>query len=124
MPHTIVIVGGGFSGTLTAVHLLRGEWPEGLHVVLVNRSGPLARGVAYGTRSAAHVLNVPAARMSAFPDDEEHFLRFARGRDATVAAGDFVPRSVYGDYLEWVLREAVAGCLEGTRLTHRVARVL
>ena len=124
MPHTIVIVGGGFSGTLTAVHLLRGEWPEGLHVVLVNRSGPLARGVAYGTRSAAHVLNVPAARMSAFPDDEEHFLRFARGRDAAVAAGDFVPRSVYGDYLEWVLREAVAGCPEGTRLTHRVARVL
>jgi uncharacterized NAD(P)/FAD-binding protein YdhS len=53
MPHTTVIVGGGFSGTMTAVHLLRGEWPGGLHVVLINRSGPLARGVAYGTRSAA-----------------------------------------------------------------------
>lgn len=124
MPHTIVVVGGGFSGTLTAVHLLRGPWPGGLHLVLVNRSGPLARGVAYGTRSAAHVLNVPAARMSAFPDDEEHFLRFARGRDPSVAGGDFVARSLYGDYLERVLESAVAAAPAGTRLTHRVARVV
>jgi len=124
MPHTIVIVGGGFSGTLTAVHLLRGAWRGGLHVVLVNRSGPLARGVAYGTRSAAHVLNVPAARMSAFPDDEEHFLRFAREGDAAVAGGDFIPRSVYGDYLERVLGDAVARRPAGTRFTHLVARVV
>lgn len=124
MSHTIVIVGGGFSGTLTAVHLLRGDWPGGLHLVLVNRSGPLARGVAYGTRSAAHVLNVPAARMSAFAGDEEHFLRFARGRDPAVAGGDFVPRSLYGEYLEWVLGEAVAASPAGTRFTHRVAWVV
>jgi len=124
LPPTIAIVGGGFSGTLTAVHLLRGEWPGGVRVVLINRSGPLARGVAYGTRSAAHVLNVPAARMSAFPHDEEHFLRFARGRDPRVAGGDFVPRSLYGDYLEWVLEEAVAAAAPGTRFTHRVARVV
>ena len=124
MPHTIVIVGGGFSGTLTAVHLLRAEWPEGVHVVLVNRSGPLARGVAYGTRSAAHVLNVPAARMSAFPEDEEHFLRFARGRDPSVGGGDFVQRSLYGDYLEWVLEQAVAAAPARTRFTHHVAGVV
>ncbi|HVG43251.1 MAG TPA: FAD/NAD(P)-binding protein [Longimicrobium sp.] len=124
MDHTIAIVGGGFSGTLTAVHLLRGEWPDGLHVVLVNRSGPLARGVAYGTRSAAHVLNVPAARMSAFPEDEEHFLRFAREADPAVTGGDFVPRSLYGEYLERVLRDAVAAAPAGTRFTHRVARAV
>jgi uncharacterized NAD(P)/FAD-binding protein YdhS len=124
MPHTIVIIGGGFSGTLTAVHLLHGEWPGSLHVVLVNGSGPLARGVAYGTRSAWHVLNVPAARMSAFAEDEEHFLRFARGCDPSVSAGDFVPRSVYGDYLEWVLGEAVAARPVATRFTHLVARVV
>lgn len=121
MTHTVAILGGGFSGTLTAVHLLRGEWPDGLEVVLVNRSGPLARGVAYGTRSAVHVLNVPASRMSAFPGDEDHFLRFARERHPEVGGGDFVPRSLYGDYLEQVLRDAVAASPAGTRFTHRVA---
>ncbi|HEX7243894.1 MAG TPA: FAD/NAD(P)-binding protein [Longimicrobiaceae bacterium] len=124
MPHTIVIIGGGFSGTLTAVHLLRGEWPDGVHVVLVNRSGPQARGVAYGTRSAAHVLNVPAGRMSALPDDEEHFLRFVRRRDPAVGAGDFVQRSLYGEYLERTLEEARGACSARTRFTHRVAEVV
>ena len=33
----------GFPGTPTAVHLLRADWPGGVHVVRVNRSGPLAR---------------------------------------------------------------------------------
>jgi uncharacterized NAD(P)/FAD-binding protein YdhS len=121
MPQTITIIGGGFSGTMTAVHLMRGEWPGGLDVVLLNRSGPLARGVAYGTHRADHVLNVPAARMSAFPDDPEHFLRFARERDPSVEGGTFAPRRLYGEYLEWVLREARAACPRSTRFTHRLA---
>lgn len=121
MSQTITIIGGGFSGTMTAVHLMRGEWPGGLDVVLLNRSGPLARGVAYGTRSAAHVLNVPAGRMSAFPDDPEHFLRFARERDPRVAEGTFARRSLYGEYLAWVLQEAQASCPRSTRFRHQVA---
>ena len=75
MTRTIAIVGGGLSGTLTAVHLMRRAVEADLRIVLINRSGLLARGVAYGTRSADHVLNVPAARMSAFEADEGHFLR-------------------------------------------------
>lgn len=118
MGHTIAIVGGGFSGTLTAVHLLRDAWPGGVRVVLVDRAETPARGVAYGTRNAAHALNVPAARMSPFPDDEEHFLRFVRERDPQVAGGDFVPRALYGEYLERLLRDAVAGAPAGTRFTH------
>ncbi|HEX2092850.1 MAG TPA: aminotransferase class I/II-fold pyridoxal phosphate-dependent enzyme [Longimicrobiaceae bacterium] len=124
MSQTIIIVGGGFSGTMTAVHLLRGGRPGGLHVVLVNRSGPLARGVAYGTRSTVHTLNVPAGRMSAFPDDPDHFLRFARERDPSITGGTFAPRSLYGEYLEWVLREAQATSSPSTRFTHYVAAVV
>ena len=45
---TIAIIGGGFSGTMTAVNLARlAESP--LRVCLVNRGFPLARGVAYST---------------------------------------------------------------------------
>ena len=60
---TIVVIGGGFSGTAVATHLLRRGAPA--RVVLVNRYGPIGRGVAYGTRIEAHVLNVPAGGMSA-----------------------------------------------------------
>lgn len=104
----VVIIGAGFSGAMVAAHLLRGAPPAPLRVVVINRSGPLARGVAYGTRSSRHVLNVPAGRMSAFDDDPEHFLRFARTRLSDVTGGSFVPRGVYGDYLTWIMSEAAA----------------
>lgn len=102
---TIVIVGAGFSGTIVAAQLLRGaaQARVRLRVVLVNRSGRTARGVAYGTRSELHVLNVPAGRMSALPDDEESFVRFAREYDPSITSGAFVPRRLYGEYLDELL---------------------
>lgn len=117
---TIAVVGGGFSGVMTAVHLLRGARP-GLHVALINRSGPTARGVAYGTRSERHLLNVPAGRMSAFPEDEEHFLRFAQPALPGTVGGSFVPRRLYGEYLDALLAEAVAGRPPGVWFSHHVA---
>jgi uncharacterized NAD(P)/FAD-binding protein YdhS len=123
MTKTIAIIGGGFSGTLTAVHLLRSHGCD-LHVVLINRSGPLARGVAYGTRTEAHVLNVPAGRMGAFADDEQHFLRYVRARDANVGSGDFLPRRLYGEYLEWLLEDAVTHRAPGLRFSHRIGHVV
>src|SRR3954451_10441678 len=101
---TVVVVGAGFSGAIATARLLRRGRANGrgLRVLLVNRSGPMARGVAYGTRTASHLLNVPAGRMSAFMEDEDHFLRFAQARDYSIAGGTFVPRSLYGEYLEFV----------------------
>ncbi len=108
MSITIAIIGGGFSGTLAAVQLLRRRDRGDLSIVLINRSGLLARGVAYGTRTESHVLNVPAGRMGAFADDEQSFLRFARMQSPTLESGTFVPRQRYGEYLEWLLQEALA----------------
>ncbi len=102
---TIAIVGAGFSGVATAARLLtEGRGPG--RIVMVNRSGPSARGVAYGTRTEGHVLNVPAGRMSAFPEDEDDFLRFAAGRMDGVTGSSFLPRSLYGAYLDHVLSKA------------------
>jgi uncharacterized NAD(P)/FAD-binding protein YdhS len=119
-PRTVVVIGAGFSGTLAAAHLLRQGIGAPLRVVLINRSGPVARGVAYGTRSEAHVLNVPAGRMSAFPDDEDSFLRFARQHDPAITGGSFVPRHLYGQYLEDVLHGAAREAAPGTVLEHGV----
>ena len=87
---TIAVIGGGFSGTAVAAQLLRRGTPA--RVLLVNRFGPMGRGVAYGTPIEAHVLNVPAGGMSALPDDADHFVRWARTRDDSIRADTFVSR--------------------------------
>jgi uncharacterized NAD(P)/FAD-binding protein YdhS len=103
-PPTVAVIGGGFSGVAVAAQLLRRGRP--VRVLLVNRFGPLGRGVAYRTRIETHVLNVPAAGMSALPEEPEHFLRWAQGRNGAVAPDTFVSRRIYGEYLESVLRES------------------
>ena len=43
-PFTVAIVGAGFSGVMTAVHLCCGTAPRPVRVLMVNRSGAMARG--------------------------------------------------------------------------------
>lgn len=112
---TIAIIGAGFCGTTLAVHLLRRPPVTPLNVVLINRSGLLARGVAYGTRTASHVLNVPAARMGALPGEEDGFFQFAKRQDPKVTGASFVARRSYGDYLENLLADAAVRAGSGVR---------
>lgn len=112
-PIRIAIIGGGVSGTLLAIQLLRGARSP-LHILLVERRGEFGRGVAYSTRCPDHLLNVPAAGMSAFPDDPENFLRWLRARGGQphvpkeVGSGDFVPRYLFGSYVQDLLAQARA----------------
>lgn len=100
----VAIIGAGASGTLTAVQFARAAG-AGARGALIEAGARAARGLAYGTPYGAHLLNVPAARMSALPDDPEHFLRWLRGRIKNAAAGTFAPRALYGDYLASLLAE-------------------
>lgn len=105
VPPTVAVIGGGFSGLLTAVHLLRSD-PE-VVVRLVERSPLFGRGRAYQTAHPDHVLNVRASNMSAFPDDPGHFVRWLEGAGDADGRDAFVSRSRYGDYLQSLLREQV-----------------
>lgn len=99
----IAIVGGGFSGTLLAINLLRFS---DAHVQLVERDpDKLGRGLAYGTDNPEHVLNVRASNMSAFPDALDHFTRWLGEAEGP---NRFVPRRTYGRYLAEQLQEAQA----------------
>jgi len=103
---TIAIIGGGFAGTLTAANLIyQARCP--LRIVHIERSQTRNRGIAYNTTSPYHLLNVPAGRMSAFPDDPLHFLRWARTRNSKLSESSFVPRSLYGEYLDGVMEAAM-----------------
>lgn len=90
-----IVVGGGASGALAAVQLAR----AGQRVTVVGDASRVGPGVAYGAAEAAHLLNVPAAAMSAFPDQPEHFLTWARRRRPSTSPATFLPRAFYGDYL-------------------------
>ncbi|MCE2928337.1 MAG: FAD/NAD(P)-binding protein [Candidatus Caenarcaniphilales bacterium] len=102
----IVIIGGGFSGSLVATHLMSNPENRELQIIMIERKSKFARGFAYSTNSPMHYLNVPAAKMSAFPDHPEHFLLWAQKRDSSIQGSSFVPRMLYGEYLEAVLHEA------------------
>ena len=96
---TVAIIGGGFSGAMLAVQLLRGA--EGnIHIVLIEPDPLPGRGVAYRTQFHSHLLNVRAKNMSAYPDAPDHFVKWAQQNYSMfVTPDDFLPRPLYGQYI-------------------------
>ena len=110
LAHDIAIVGGGAAGVLVALQLLR-QASTPLRIAIVEPQAVLAQGVAYATPYPEHVLNVPAQKMSALPDQPDDFLDFVAGEDAAARqrlAPAFLERRRYGDYLRTRLEQAIA----------------
>lgn len=103
MPVDVAIVGAGFSGTMMAAQLIR----CGLSVALIEGGGRSGQGIAFSTRDPVHLLNVPAAKMSAWPDRLDDFV------DAGHDPAEFAPRREFGAYLTGILNAAIA---DGVRL--------
>ena len=103
---TIAIVGAGFCGSVLASNLLRRPPAEPTRILLIERGTRLSRGMAYAAHDVPYILNVPAGRLSVNPDDPMEFLRFARQAHPEADAEDFLPRALYGDYLQEVLDRA------------------
>jgi uncharacterized NAD(P)/FAD-binding protein YdhS len=106
----VVVVGAGFSGTATAVALLRARPEYELEVTLVERSGVYGRGVAYSTGDRQHLLNVCAGNMSALADRPRDLVEWSGA-----PADAYLPRAAYGDYLEDVLARFDRGRLRRVR---------
>jgi uncharacterized NAD(P)/FAD-binding protein YdhS len=116
---TVVVAGGGASGTLLAAELLREC--SNASVVIVEPRERLGTGVAYATDCPWHVLNVPAANMSARAEDPDDFLRWLRERCELFDGASFVPRATYGEYLTSIAARAAAA--SGPRWRHARAAV-
>ncbi|HEX6996347.1 MAG TPA: FAD/NAD(P)-binding protein [Gammaproteobacteria bacterium] len=104
--HHIAIIGGGFSGTALAVHLLRlGD--SRLEISLIEARERLGRGIAYDASLDEHVLNTRASQMSMLPDDPGHFVAWLRRNGEPATGAEFVSRRRYGDYVEQTLLDAL-----------------
>ncbi len=103
---TVAIIGGGFTGTLTAVNLIKQAHNQ-LKIVLIESREKAGRGIAYSTEFSKHLLNVPAGRMSAFADQPLHFLKWAKSRNIQVSESSFLSRSLYGEYIDSILASAL-----------------
>jgi uncharacterized NAD(P)/FAD-binding protein YdhS len=102
MTRRLIIIGGGASGVLVALHVVRNS-RESTMLTIIEPQQRLGEGVAYSTQDDTHLLNVPAGGMSAYSNDPQHFAAWAG-----CAPDAFVARHRYAAYLRSELASAVA----------------
>jgi len=130
----ILIIGGGLSGTMLAVQLLR--LPGQRRIQIIEPRAELGRGEAYSAVELGHTLNGNAARMSVDPDNPDDLTQWLT---AHIAAGGwpesaeqnvpvselFPPRGLFGVYVQQRLAEArVVGARHGSTVEHVRAEVV
>ena len=112
----VVIIGGGFSGALCALHLSAAQ-PD-LQISIIERGPRLGPGLAYGACAPEHLLNVPVSRLGMglepsfeawLHDTVDPSLLAQALEESDGKLGDaFVPRSLFGDYLEDLVKRLLA----------------
>jgi uncharacterized NAD(P)/FAD-binding protein YdhS len=108
----IAIIGAGLSGRLLALNLL-GQASNAVSIIMIDRSDAGSMGPAYSDGADHLLLNVPACRMGAYPEDPEHFLKWVRERGEDADQWDFLPRKLYRDYILGLLDNAQRSRTDG-----------
>ncbi|CRM52736.1 hypothetical protein [Pseudomonas sp. 24 E 1] len=113
----VLIIGGGLSGTMLAVQLLR--LPGKRQILVIEPRAELGRGEAYSAVELGHTLNGNAARMSVDPDNADDLTQWLTdyisaggwpesGQQAVPISKLFPPRGIFGLYAQQRLAEARA----------------
>ena len=122
MHTTLVIVGGGFCGTVLAANLLRRPPSDATDIVLIERG--LRHGPRHGVCRARVSLSFQCAGGAAVGGFAGPLaisaLCAAPGPDAD--GEDFLPRALYGEYLQDLLLQAERAAPAGTAPAARVRR--
>jgi uncharacterized NAD(P)/FAD-binding protein YdhS len=119
LPARVAVIGGGFCGAFFAAQLA--EFSR--HPVTISVIEPramLGGGVAYSSTDPAHRINVPASRMTLFPETPAHFDEWFRRSgeletdpEAIWRDGNAYPRrAIFGRYVAQIVasrRHAGAG---------------
>lgn len=127
----IAIIGGGFSGVATAIHLSRGaERP--LEICIIEPRAALGMGLAHSAPDADARLNGPDAIHAPYPDAPEDFALWMRrsgalARDPQAVASDglvFPRRLAFGHYMQEQASLIAASNASASRLTHAQDRAV
>ncbi|UOP10964.1 FAD/NAD(P)-binding protein [Pseudomonas palleroniana] len=113
----VLIVGGGLSGTMLAVQLLR--LPGQRQIRVIEPRAELGRGEVYSAVELGHTLNGNAARMSVDPDNPDDLTEWLTdyigaggwpesAEQAVPISELFPPRGIFGVYAQQRLAEAKA----------------
>lgn len=109
------LVASGFSAICTAAHLLS-SLPAEATIAIVGDELDFGRGTAYRAELPFHRLNVPAGRMSAFPDRADDFVDWLAENGIADNPLLFASRGDYGLYP----RDRLAGLLRNREQRARV----
>jgi hydroxyacylglutathione hydrolase len=119
----IAIIGGGCSGALTALHLLRGQRPLRIHLVEPRPTAGL--GLAYSTTCHHHLLNVSAHCLGVSPTAPQDFVEWLAHDTGGPADPDaFAPRATFGRYIVERLEEARSQAAPNSVLLRHYAEAL
>ncbi|NMX59316.1 MULTISPECIES: FAD/NAD(P)-binding protein [unclassified Pseudomonas] len=127
----VLIIGGGLSGTMLAVQLLR--QPGKRQILVIEPRKELGRGEAYSAVELGHTLNGNAARMSVDPDNPDDLTQWLtdyigaggwpESNQQPVPISElFPPRGIFGVYAQQRLAEAKA--LSASTVEHIRAEVV
>ena len=115
MIYDVVVVGSGFSAIATVCNLIE-LLPASATIAVIGDDPGFGRGTAYRSELYLHRLNVPAGRMSLFPDRPDAFVAWLADRKRPLRDGDFASRQDYGLYV----RDTLAALLRDRRPRCRV----
>lgn len=110
----IAIIGAGASGTVAAIDLMR----KGLasELILIDSNPLLHRGLAYSTKFASHLLNVPALKMSIIKEEPDDFLIWLKESGFAAHPKTFAPRMHFGNYLQETFERIAENSATGVRI--------
>lgn len=97
---TITIIGGGASGALILINILKYFPDAPVAVKWIEKSGEFGTGTAYSTDKDYHLLNVPANFMGLFHNYANDFFEWLLKKGYAYSEHDYVPRKIYGDYVK------------------------
>lgn len=130
VPARIAIVGGGFSGAVTAVQLVR-KLPGPATIHVIEPRPALGCGVAYSATDPDHRINVPASRMTVIAEEPGAFEAWMRETDTLASdpsaiwhdGSAFPQRAVFGRYVSELVAKA-ASARPDVALSHHPSIVI